>query len=264
MNILIVDDERIILQGLKACIEGIREVKCFVETATNARQALQRMEACPVDLLLTDIEMPCGNGLELIEKASKRGLYKHCVILSSYDKFEYAQSAIRFGVNDYLLKPLDREELVRNICGVAAQIGQSKELEELQRFRPLMPHAMADDVPPALQRYYQYIKEHFQQELSLGSLADTFGKNENYLCNLFKKEWDVTFLELVNEFRLQMALFLLLRERKLTVADIAVRVGYQTERQLFRLLKKKTGLTPQQLRHGVEPAPAADKAPGAP
>ena len=249
MEILIVDDERLILYGLKTCIEEIEDVPCHVRTARDGEQALSMLEAQPVDLMITDIEMPSCNGLELIEKAQKRRLYKKCVVLSGYDRFEYAQSAIRFGVKDYLLKPFDREELVRNIRDAAAELGGVQELNRMQRFDAYLPHVSQQEPPYALRKYYQYMKENYNKSISLKMLADQYGKSESSLCSLFKKEWNTTFLELINEMRLQRALYLLLYEPELTVGDIAVQVGYQTERQLFRLMKGKLDMTPQQVRN---------------
>lgn len=250
MEILIVDDERLILYGLKTCIEAIEEVECHVRTAQDGKQALCLLEALPVDLMVTDIEMPSCNGLELIEKAQKRGLYKKCVILSGYEKFEYAQSAIRFGVKDYLLKPFDRDDLVRNICNAAAELGRAEELSLLKKYDAYMPHVTQEEPPYALRKYYQYMKENYNRSISLTMLAQKYGKSEGYLCSLFKKEWNTTFLELINEMRLRQALCLLLYEQGLTVGEIAAKVGYQTERQLFRLLKNKLDMTPQQVRNG--------------
>ncbi|MDO5376723.1 MAG: response regulator [Clostridia bacterium] len=249
MEVLIVDDERFILQGLKACIEAIEDVSCHVRTARDGRQALTLLEAAPVDLMITDIEMPSCSGLELIEKAQKRRLYKKCVVLSGYDKFEYAQSAIRFGVKDYLLKPFDRDDLVRNIRAAAAELGDVQKLNLMKRFDAYLPHVIQQEPPYPLRRYYQYMKENYSQSISLKMLADHYGKSEGSLCSLFKKEWNTTFLELINEMRLQRAIYLLLYEPGLTVEEIAVQVGYQTERQLFRLLKNRLDMTPQQVRH---------------
>ena len=81
-------------------------------------------------------------------------------------------------------------------------------------------------------------------------LAEHTGKTESYLSSLFKKEWDTTFLEIVNEMRLQQAIYMLLYEPSISVQDIAGKIGYKTERQLYRLIKNKLEITPQQLRNG--------------
>ena len=250
MKILIVDDERLILRGLKSCIEKISDLSCEVETATTGKQALERLEVFAADLLITDIEMPGMSGLELLEKVQQRGLCQNFIVLSGYDKFEYAKGAIQYGVKDYLLKPVDKEELRRNICAVAMRLSHREELDLLAPFRRYFSHAEAEEVPYALKKSVAFIRENYTKEISLEQLAEYTGKSKNYLCSQYKKEWNITFLDLVNEMRLKEALYLLLYDRNLPVRDVAGKVGYKTERQLFRLMKNKLGLTPQQLRNG--------------
>ncbi len=250
LRILIVDDERLILMGLKACIEKIQDVDCQVRTAVNGKQAFEMLEIEPADLMITDVEMDGGTGLELIEKVRSRNLCRHFMILSGYDKFEYARTALRLGVEDYLLKPVDKDVLRKNISRIAKEKGKAGELELMKPYTVYFPHLTGDMVPPSLKKSVDFIADHYQDMISLTMLSEYTGKSENYLCSLFKKEWDVTFLEVVNEMRLREALYMLLYEPSISVHDIAGKVGYKTERQLFRLIKGKLGVTPQQIRQG--------------
>lgn len=248
MKILLVDDERLILLGLKNYIEKIQDIECKVETADNAKQALWILEDLKVDLLITDIEMPGMSGLEFLEKVVQRNLCPHTIVLSGYDKFEYARGAIRFGVRDYLLKPVDKEELKRHICEVAHQLELTDELDRMEPYRQYFPHMSGEEIPYPLKKSVKFIEENYRGDISLTMLAEACGKSENYLCKLFKKEWNTTFLEIVNEIRLKEAVYLLLYHPELSVKDVAGKVGYKTERQIFRLIKAKTGMTPQQIR----------------
>lgn len=250
MKILIVDDERLILMGLKSCIDKITDVPCQVRIAMSGRQALEMLEVEPADLMITDVEMTGMTGLELVETVQKRGFCEHFMILSGYDKFEYAKAAIRLGVTDYLLKPIDKEELRRDICRIAKKMEKEDELDKMAPYRQYFPHLEPDKIPPLLAKSVQFIAEHYQDSISLTLLAAYTGKTESYLSSLFKKEWNVTFLEVVNEMRLKEAVYMLLYEPSIPVHDIAGKVGYKTERQLFRLIKNKVGVTPQQIRNG--------------
>lgn len=249
LRVLIVDDERLILTGLKACIEKIQDVDCRVRTAVSGKQAFEMLEIEPADLIITDVEMDKGSGLELIEKARGRGFCPHFMILSGYDKFEYARTALRLGVEDYLLKPVDKDILRKNISRIAKKMGKADELDLMKPYAAYFPH-LTGDIPPHLKRSVDFIADHYQDMVSLTMLSEYTGKSENYLCSLFKKEWDATFLEVVNEMRLREALYMLLYEPSVSVRDIAGKVGYKTERQLFRLVKGKLGVTPQQIRQG--------------
>lgn len=256
MKILIVDDERLILAGLKSCIEKITDIDCSVKTALSGKQALELLEIEPVDLLISDVEMTGLSGLELIERAEKRNYSSHFIILSGYDKFEYVRTALRLGIVDYLLKPVDKEELRRNICRIAREIQQPQQPNLLQPYQDYFPHLEQEDIPVLLRKSVQFIKDNYKESVSLSMLSAHTGKTENYLCGLFKKEWNTTFMEVVNEIRLREALYMLLYEPALSVRDIAGKIGYHTERQLFRLIKGYLGMTPQQVRNqSVSPTP---------
>ena len=74
------------------------------------------------------------------------------------------------------------------------------------------------------------------------------GLSENSICNLFKKELGITFLDYLYELRLKRAMELLLADNSPTVREIALKIGYSSERQFFRVFKNRTGYTPQQFR----------------
>lgn len=142
MKILIVDDERLILMGLKAVIGKIEDLSCEVQTAMSGEQAALLLEENPVDLMITDVEMPGMSGLDLVEKAKNKGWCRHFMILSGYDKFEYARRALRLDAADYLLKPVDKEELRRDICRIARELEDEgkKEPNLLKEYECYFPH----------------------------------------------------------------------------------------------------------------------------
>lgn len=111
LNLIIVDDDEALLEGLSTAVDWESLGYCVRGTARNGKEALCVLEACPCDVLLTDIRMGQMDGLRLAEEVSKRFADVHVVIMSAYDDFSYAQQAIRLGVDDYLLKPIDITQL---------------------------------------------------------------------------------------------------------------------------------------------------------
>ncbi len=115
LGVQIVDDEPIIRKGLDKMIEwqdmGF-EVTCM---AQNGKQALEQLEVEKVDVIITDIEMPIMNGLEFIknvrESESTAVSSREIIVLTAYEDFEYARTAIKYGVTDYILKPISIEQL---------------------------------------------------------------------------------------------------------------------------------------------------------
>ena len=110
-NILIVDDEQLIRQGLRVRIEylGIDVDEIF--EAENGLMALRLQEEHPIDVVITDIRMPDMDGLELIQEMQKKNNQIKFVVLSGYAEFSYAETAIRLGVKAYLLKPVSNDDL---------------------------------------------------------------------------------------------------------------------------------------------------------
>ncbi|KRF10090.1 hypothetical protein ASG89_00680 [Paenibacillus sp. Soil766] len=109
-KVIFVDDEPFALEGIKLMVEWEELGFEIVEMCENGEEALSCIEACKPDLVVTDIRMPVIDGLELIDRVQKAGNDPVFIILSGYNDFEYARSALRYGVKHYLLKPaLDRE-----------------------------------------------------------------------------------------------------------------------------------------------------------
>ncbi len=118
MKVLIADDEPVVRQGLRSIIDWKALGFEICGEAQTGTECLQKMLALKPELVLLDIRMPMMQGLDVAEQAKKQGFCGRIIIISGYSDFKYAQSAIRFGVNYYLLKPIDEEELedaVRNI-----------------------------------------------------------------------------------------------------------------------------------------------------
>ncbi|NHN29885.1 response regulator transcription factor [Paenibacillus agricola] len=110
-NVLIVDDEVMIKRSLTKLINGSRHGFHVGGEAEDGSEALALWERLKPDLIVTDISMPVMDGLELIKEIRSRGQETEIVILSGYDDFGYAQQAMRYGIMDYVLKPLRQEQL---------------------------------------------------------------------------------------------------------------------------------------------------------
>lgn len=110
-RILIVDDEKIERKGVSFLIRHM-EVECQITEAVNGQLALEWLESNEVDILITDVKMPHMDGIELIKQIKEKNINPKMkiVIVSGYSDFEYAKLAVKLGVSDYLLKPVDPNE----------------------------------------------------------------------------------------------------------------------------------------------------------
>ena len=113
MKILVAEDEPAIRQGIIALIGNLGLSVEITGAAEDGMEALELMAATRPDVLITDIRMPGMSGLELIGKAKELYPGTEYVILSGYSEFEYAKQAMRYGVQDYILKPPRKEEVGR-------------------------------------------------------------------------------------------------------------------------------------------------------
>lgn len=110
LEVLLVDDEPIILQGLAALIDWEKEGFLIAGTASNGKEALQFIEHNHVDLIIADISMPGISGIQLLQKIRTEKLSDvYFIILSGFAEFSYAQEAIRYKCTDYILKPIKKE-----------------------------------------------------------------------------------------------------------------------------------------------------------
>ena len=116
-TVMIVDDEKAIRDSLPAVINFEAYGFRVCQTARNGQDALEKIQQEHPDVLLLDIRMPILDGLGLLKELSEQMKEYHpfVIMLSGYSDFEYARTAIRYGVKAYLTKPLDEDELIKEL-----------------------------------------------------------------------------------------------------------------------------------------------------
>lgn len=126
-KMLIVDDEPIICRGLQQTIPWDEYMVEVVGLAYNGAEAIQKLkDHHDIDLVLTDVRMPNVDGLKLAAFIHENYPDIRTIIISGYDDFKYAQQAIQLGVKDYLLKPVDVDELLRVITKITSTLQEER------------------------------------------------------------------------------------------------------------------------------------------
>lgn len=145
-NVFLVDDEPILLEGIRSKIDWESIGLNFVGEATDGEIALSMLQELKPDILITDVKMPFMDGLELSSRIKKIQPWIKIIILSGHDEFEYAKKAISIGVEDYILKPFTADEVIESLKKACVQIDKeraqlsdiSKMKEELKSQNKLM------------------------------------------------------------------------------------------------------------------------------
>ena len=205
--------------------------------AENGYDGLKLIQAAEPDLVITDIQMPKMDGLEMIEKAKRIGFEGPYIMLSSYGTFEYAQKAIRLGVKDYLLKPITISairELLLKLKG---------ELEEKTEEKAGGESGM--EYSGVVEEMIKVIQMDYGKHLSLDYFADKYKFSVQYLSNLFSRETGMTFSNFIKKVRMEKAKELICTT-DYKIYEIACLVGYPDQKYFSKVFREYCDVTPKQ------------------
>lgn len=244
LNVVVAEDEELILNHI---IKNIHQTGLDVQVvgaAQNGKQALALIADHAPDLLITDIRMPVLDGMELIQQLAFSHPWIKTVIISGYGEFDYARQALRFGVEDYLLKPLEFEELRQVLTKIQQTL--TADSPPLTAAAPLL---QSDSTPEEVAaNLARFIRDHFQQGITLNALAEQFNFNPSYLSKLFKRYYHETPVKYLVNLRIQEAKHLLLHQPELSVKTVGERVGYPDPFYFSRIFKQISGQSPSEFR----------------
>ena len=132
-KILVCDDEKIERKGVIFLFKQM-DIDCTIEEIVNGQAALEYLETHEVDILFTDVKMPHMDGMELIKKIKERNLNPNMkiIIVSGYSDFEYAKLAVKLGVSDYILKPVDPKEFEPTLRKILDELDSQKYEKDLK------------------------------------------------------------------------------------------------------------------------------------
>lgn len=248
-KLLIVDDEPQILEGIKRTLDWQRYGFHHIETCENKETAIHKAVELLPDVAIFDVCIGKDRGYDIIKKLNELRLPTQYIIMSGYSEFEYAQEAIRCGVKDYLLKPVERSKLqhvvekiiVEELNGTLDGI-HAKDLS----IDPVLG-VEYDSLSKLINRILLIVKSEYDQNLTLKSVAERFRMNSTYLGQLFLKEAHMKFSEYLMAFRMLHA-----QERIQTtdekIASIALSVGYSNLNYFYTHFHSYFGKSPTDLR----------------
>ena len=244
-HVLMTDDEELALLGLEEGVnwEGLNVDKIY--KCHSKDTAIRMMQMYPVDIIITDIEMPNGNGLELIKWVKENKPEIKSVFYTGHAEFSYAQEALRLGVEDYLLKPIPYDELEKIIYEIENKILVKEKTVDLSE---LAEDCTQEDSEEIVSR----VKKIIAENLSVGNiqrdeLAAMVHVSSGYLGRIFKKETGPALTDYIIKKRIAVAKQLLTKT-SLSVTDVSARVGITYSSYFTKIFKEQVGMTPQDYR----------------
>ena len=241
-SIMIVEDEYLVRQGIASLVNYEQFGMQVISQAENGIEAWQKFQDNPADILLTDINMPQMNGLELSKLVRDQAPKCHIVFLTGYDDFDYARTAIKLGADDYLLKPFSKDDVEEMLAKVQTKLDKERKKAQIQNLVDQGQHSELEEA----------IHERLaDSELSLKNLAFQLGFSPSYLSVLIKKELGLPFQDYLIQERMKKAKLLLLTT-DFKIYEIAEQVGFEDMNYFSQRFKQVVGLTPRQFKKGEE------------
>ena len=208
-KLLLVDDEPLIRKGIRTLIDFEKlEINTVLE-ASNGKEGLSVFELHQPELVLLDINLPHMNGLDLATEIKRINPFTKIAMLTGYDYFDYAVAALKIGVDDYILKPVTKQDVTEAIIRLIQGYNQLKVQQEITS---VVKHLSGETATAHPNDIIQDTinAELYNPDLSLSYLSERLGYSTNYLSGMLKSILGMPFQDYVLTKRLERAKLLLL------------------------------------------------------
>lgn len=245
IQVVVVEDEKLIARNITKHIESQNPHFKVIQTFSNGADAWDYISQSPPHVVFTDISMPIMDGIELASKIFESKKPVKCVIVTGFADFSYAQSAIKFGVRDYLLKPLNQKELDKTLRSLEASI--------LASFPDIVSDAAPGNLSPEeiVSLFKEYVVKHYKEDISLNQIALNLGFSSSYLTKVFNKVEHITPSVYVRNYRMDIAKQLLSKPDA-TLNTVSAAVGYSDPFHFSKSFKQTFGISPSEYRKNIE------------
>lgn len=182
------------------------------------------------------------DGIAFMQYMETEHVHGKIIVISGFSDFSYMRAAIQSGVVDYILKPIDSQDLNNAISAAIAQLEQAA-LYKQEKSSPAMEHSSNSVV----QDIKLFIDKNYKKDISLSDLADTFYVSKEHLSRLFKKETGQNLFSYIMDLKLNEAKRLLVETNR-TLDDIAFSLGFSNGNYFSKVFKKNIGVSPSSYR----------------
>lgn len=241
---IIAEDEELLLHSLAKKVENLDVNFEVIGKAQTGVQAYELVKQLSPDLVITDIRMPEMDGIALLQKIREKTPIIDFIITSGYSDFKYAKSAIHLQVTEYLLKPIDPDEL-------KAALLRLKNKYEMQQssFDDIFNSSTARNTPSQIADILKdYLIQNFNKDINFNLIANNMNYSSSYLTKIFYQHFNCSPSKYLISLRIQKAQHILLHNPDLTIRQVGELVGYDDQGYFSRIFKKQTGLSPLEYR----------------
>ena len=163
-KIMLADDEGIVIDSLKFIIEKEFGDECQIEYAKTGRSVIELAENYRPDIAIMDIQMPGINGIDAMKEIRANNKNVIFIVMSAYDKFDYAKEAIKLGVMEYITKPMEKSKIIAALQKAMGKIDK----ERMKRSNDLLIREILETVVPIIESgliYNMLFQEHFTEDI---------------------------------------------------------------------------------------------------
>lgn len=242
VKLLIADDEDMIRNGLAKYIQLHTDRFDKIYLAENGQIAIDTIFRHKPELMLLDVQMPIKNGINVMQETQRAGIMPVTIILSGYDEFKYAQQAMHYGAKDYLLKPSRSSDILKKLNDTAdGLLGVKENKKSIEKSTKNGFVEIAQD----------YVNEHYYENLTLNEVSEKVGITAGYLSTLFSQQVNCSFIDYLNEIRIEHACTYL-QQNYFKTYEIAYKVGFHDEKYFSKVFRKVIGMSPSEYKKSDE------------
>lgn len=251
---MIVDDEYLIRNLIRNCIDWNEIGIDIIAEASNSVESFNLINKEKPDIILTDINMPMTDGLDMSKYILEKYPDIKVIVITGYNEFEYAKRSIKIGIRDFILKPIDEEELKNSVLKLKKEILDEdlrkreyndikKKMNAFGNIIDLKDISEADNKTLNIEQIKKFIVQNISnRDLSLKLVAEYFYVNPSYLSRIFKEKTDKTFSEYIVNAKLGIAIEML-KNSNAKAYEISKKIGIDDPNYFSNWFKKCTGVS---------------------
>lgn len=251
-SVVIIDDNKIAVEAIAKATDWEKYDCQVIGAAYDGIAGLKLIRELLPQIVIIDIQMPGFNGLDVIRKLKDENSDIQFIIISGYSQFEYAQQAIRYGVSDYLLKPIMTEEMETALRHVTVSLKKNQEKKQPDHLDVLEQQlyeirSSRKSYSPMVVKAIDYVADNLSRNINLSDVCKELLVSTGHFSKCFKKETGVGFAAYVTMVKMENAR-ILLRNPQNRVNEVARMVGYSDYTYFFQVFKKQFGYPPSDIK----------------